>query len=80
MRRAFYLKNITICFISIYLYRFRQICYNIKFKRMVIIIIYRFSMIISIGLCLYSLNFGKIDQMLIKTLLFYVFFQISYFI
>ena len=29
-----------------------------------------FSMIITIGLCLYSLNFGKINQMIIKSLLF----------
>ena len=43
---------------------------TLNLKEWWIIIVTEFSMIISIGLCLYSLNFGKIDQMLIKTLLF----------
>lgn len=43
---------------------------TLNLKEWWIIIVTEFSMIISIGLCLYSLNFGKIAQMLIKTLLF----------
>lgn len=51
--------------------------YNItlKLKEWWVIILTEFSMIISIGLCLYSLNFGKMDQTLIKTLLFLCIFS-----
>lgn len=43
---------------------------TLKLKEWWIIIATEFSMIITIGLCLYSLNFGKINQMIIKSLLF----------